>query len=68
MKQLASKKRIVNEREWSINLVKIKRMIGVWYIRYVTRKELARLDARQIKDIGLSRQDQVVESNKPFWK
>lgn len=47
---------------------KLRRIVSIWLMRYMTRKELACMDARQLKDIGVSRLDQQVESNKPFWR
>lgn len=35
---------------------------------YRTRKQLAMLDARALKDIGVSRTDALEESRKPFWR
>jgi uncharacterized protein YjiS (DUF1127 family) len=39
-----------------------------WRWRARTRRQLARLDARGLKDIGLSSADQRIECNKPFWQ
>jgi len=32
------------------------------------RHELARLDARQLRDIGCTREDLEIEAAKPFWR
>ena len=39
-----------------------------WRWRARTRRQLARLDAHGLKDIGLSSADQHIECNKPFWQ
>lgn len=42
--------------------------IAEWRRRARGRAELAALDDRMLKDIGLSRGDAEFLSNKPFWK
>lgn len=42
--------------------------LAEWQRRARQRAELARLDARELKDIGLSRADALAEAAKPFWK
>lgn len=37
------------------------------YLRYQSRRHLAELDDRALKDIGLTRLDVVRETDKPFW-
>ena len=39
-----------------------------WRDRAGSRKVLAELDARMLKDIGLTKVDVRRESNKPFWQ
>ena len=39
-----------------------------WYRRKNSRLELARLDERMLRDIGLTRLDAEYEINKPFWR
>ena len=39
-----------------------------WRRRARDRAELARLDDRMLKDIGLNRGDAEFLSNKPFWR
>jgi len=39
-----------------------------WEDRARGRKELAQLDDRLLRDIGLNRIDALRESDKPFWK
>jgi uncharacterized protein YjiS (DUF1127 family) len=42
--------------------------ILLWQERARSRHQLARLDARMLKDIGLSRLDALREADKPFWR
>ncbi len=42
--------------------------MDLWQQRIVQRKQLRLLDEHLLKDIGLSRQEAIVESRKPFWK
>lgn len=39
-----------------------------WWTRYRGRRELARLDRRQLHDIGVREDCAQRESRKPFWK
>ena len=38
-----------------------------WYRRAEQRRRLVQLDARMLKDIGLSREQVEAEAGKPFW-
>ena len=42
--------------------------LGEWRRRTRERAELAALDDRMLKDIGLTRADAEFLSNKPFWR
>ena len=42
--------------------------MGQWRRRVRERGELAALDDRMLKDIGLTRADAEFLSNKPFWR
>lgn len=42
--------------------------IAEWQHRARQRADLARLDARELKDIGISRAQAEAEAAKPFWK
>ena len=42
--------------------------LGAWRRRTRERAELAALDDRMLKDIGLTRADAEFFSNKPFWR
>lgn len=39
-----------------------------WHRRLVTRRQLQRLDARALADLGLNLADQYREGGKPFWR
>ncbi len=40
----------------------------IWQERDRQRRALAQLDARMLKDVGLSRADVAIELRKPFWQ
>ena len=42
-------------------------LLRVWVERSRTRRDLARLDARLLLDIGIDPADAAKESRKPFW-
>lgn len=44
------------------------RILGTWRRRAHERRELATLDQRTIRDLGLSPGDIQFEANKPFWR
>ncbi len=43
-------------------------LLQAWGDRHYQRKQLAKLDARQLNDMGLTREQVVAEIAKPFWK
>ena len=43
-------------------------ILGTWRRRAHERRELATLDQRTIRDLGLSPSDIQFEANKPFWR
>jgi uncharacterized protein YjiS (DUF1127 family) len=43
-------------------------MLGCWRERIRQRRQLARLDLRLLRDIGISRDVAEWECNKPFWR
>jgi uncharacterized protein YjiS (DUF1127 family) len=40
----------------------------VWIERSRSRRQILKLDARMLEDIGVSRTDAVREARKPFWR
>ncbi|MBS7664433.1 DUF1127 domain-containing protein [Pseudomonas lalucatii] len=40
----------------------------LWQRRIVSRRQLARLDARLLADAGISESQRHAELNKPFWR
>ena len=51
---------------WAIN--RVINILFVWQERSRDRFELAQLDDRMLRDIGLSRVDVLHEASKPFWR
>jgi uncharacterized protein YjiS (DUF1127 family) len=47
---------------------KLSRQLGVWLARSQTRKRLATLPERQLRDIGLATFWVEQEAQKPFWQ
>jgi uncharacterized protein YjiS (DUF1127 family) len=43
-------------------------MVLLWWHRYRTRRQLGEIDARALKDIGVSRMDAREEARKWFWQ
>ncbi len=48
-------------------LYSLLKMPRVWFYRARGRRELAMMDVRTIKDVGLSKAAVVDEASKPFW-
>ncbi|MEQ8965228.1 MAG: DUF1127 domain-containing protein [Azospirillaceae bacterium] len=42
--------------------------VALWHARARARRELARLDAHLLRDIGLDRNTARFEAAKPFWR
>ena len=47
---------------------KFYRMVKTCRQRSITRAQLSRISSHSLHDIGISRIDAVIESNKPFWE
>lgn len=43
-------------------------ILGIWRRRAKDRRELAQLDRRTLRDLGLSAGEVAFEANKPFWR
>lgn len=46
----------------------LRALVASWYERLISRNQLAELDDRLLRDIGLTRADVDVELSKPFWR
>mgnify|MGYP000509340465 CR=1 FL=1 len=44
------------------------RTIQTWKGRSYQRRALAQLNTYQLKDIGVSTEDALIEASKPFWR
>jgi uncharacterized protein YjiS (DUF1127 family) len=42
--------------------------IGVWHSRFTERQALAMLDARELRELGVSQWEVERELAKPFWR
>ena len=49
-------------------LVGIWKNFSLWFERAQQRKELSELSDHQLKDIGITRDEAEMESNKKFWE
>jgi uncharacterized protein YjiS (DUF1127 family) len=43
-------------------------LYGEWRRRLRSRRELATMSERSLRDVGLTRYDATIESQKPFWR
>ena len=43
-------------------------LVAAWAGRNQSRRELVRLDDRELRDIGITRIDALREAEKPFWR
>ena len=48
--------------------LQITQLLTFWAARYRQRRALARLDARLLRDIGITHYDAKREAEKPFWQ
>ena len=56
-------------RRWlKASLSRISVMLHEWHRRHRDRAELATLDERMLRDIGVTHGDIWREINKPFWR
>jgi uncharacterized protein YjiS (DUF1127 family) len=46
----------------------VSQLFAIWRRRTQERRELANLDRRTIRDLGLSPSEIQFEANKPFWR
>lgn len=60
-----ARRRARRRAEW---IARIRQLARTWHQRYRTRQEFARVDARILRDCGISEVERFVEINKPFWE
>lgn len=46
----------------------VRRLVAEWRTRRQSRKSLAQLDARLLRDIGMDPWQAACEARRPFWK
>jgi uncharacterized protein YjiS (DUF1127 family) len=63
----AQTRRTPASRPWQL-LRGILAMVREWHRRTRSRADLAALNDRMLRDIGLTRTDVWIEIEKPFWK
>jgi uncharacterized protein YjiS (DUF1127 family) len=49
-------------------LLQTPELLNLWYERARQRRNLARLDDRLLRDIGIDRATALGEISKPFWR
>jgi uncharacterized protein YjiS (DUF1127 family) len=47
---------------------RVRALLSIWRRRLRERRELAAMDDRGLRDIGLTRYDAYCEASKPFWR
>ncbi len=55
-----------NDEKEIVNNILIK--LSLYIRRYQTRKQLEKLSPEQLRDVGLSAEQVIEESQKPFWR
>ncbi|THF60138.1 DUF1127 domain-containing protein [Pseudothauera rhizosphaerae] len=45
-----------------------RRTVALWMARSRQRRELHELDDRLLRDIGIRREDALIEAARPFWR
>jgi uncharacterized protein YjiS (DUF1127 family) len=50
------------------HIARLLALVGEWFRRMESRRELAGLCDRALRDIGLTRVDAMREADKPFWR
>ncbi len=51
-----------------VSATRLVDLLLTWQARARERQHLRTMDARQLRDLGLTRTDVVVETDKPFWQ
>lgn len=52
---------------WRARLATVIAMAALWWERGRSRRILAGLDDHELRDIGITRTEALLESEKPFW-
>jgi uncharacterized protein YjiS (DUF1127 family) len=55
-------------REWRDLLHAAAALVRLWHRRFRERADLAHLDMRMLRDIGITPSEAVREGDKPFWR
>ena len=64
-----SRPRTATRRRWMGEVARRGRaIVALWRLRANQRAELERLSDRDLRDMGLSRNEARFEMNKPFWR
>jgi uncharacterized protein YjiS (DUF1127 family) len=66
--RLQGRRRTARRRRLVTLAARIAATPALWIARYRQRTLLAQLDARMLRDIGLTRKDARRECEKPFWR
>ncbi|MGD2173676.1 MAG: hypothetical protein PVI79_11370 [Gammaproteobacteria bacterium] len=63
---------VVDARRRASRLVdqfnRLVEIVDVWKLRYRERRQFAEVDARILRDCGISESARFIEVNKPFWE
>ncbi len=59
---------VVGVRKLALTLAAAVEAPAIWHERLRMRHELAQLDERMLRDIGIARADIWRELDKPFWR
>lgn len=57
-------------RAWQLldSINRIDETLATWRRRHLTRRQFAGVDARILRDCGISEADRFIAVNKPFWE
>jgi len=59
---------VFSQRMAKLILSKLTSYWRRYHTHYATRRQLASLSDEQLDDVGISREQALLESRKPFWK
>ncbi len=52
----------------SLDLSRLRALMQEWWWRARSRREIAKLDERTLRDLGVSPSQMEFEARKPFWR